>query len=269
MSYRVMRHPAHPHGVEMPYVRAFARKLSSRRIDPRQWALTFAGAVIGLIDYKDADDPTYGAALVLDVASNGKYLRVQRLTSEGGLWGKAYWMHSCLYYRLADSLAEFKLRAEIVRLQALVKATERQAESVRDDALGILSQNTVTKALVHAYDNDYCHETAVALISAGHKMPDVELVFNVSMTVSVSLPGNSSYYALRKLFGATRGDVDGASGVDFDDESRSRIDEMIREQLQNGEIEPEEIEHVSTSVDWHAPILRMTDAYTAAREISY
>ncbi len=262
MSYYRMR-PATIGQTTVPFARATNRRAVASKMDPRNWALSFVGCVIGANDYKDSPHyVVHGAMLVLKYAANGRYIKAIRLTETGGTWGGAVWMNSRGYYRLYDSLDIFKLHARIRTLEASADNSRLQAEAKAAVDLSLLSQNTVTRALVHAASNEYCSETAVALISAGHKMPDVTLSFEVTAAVSVTLKGNDNYYVLRDLFGATAGDVQGAKGIDFGYERREKLENLINEQLSNGgDIS---FEHTDTDVDWGTPIIRQLPSTSEA-----
>lgn len=78
------------------------------------------------------------------------------------------------------------------------------------ESLMILSRNTVTRALKHADSNDYCSETAVALTSAGHQLP--ELVVKGTITIDIDVR-SKEYMLLRKLFGRGNSDMSNVSEV--------------------------------------------------------
>lgn len=262
--------PVRPASMFIPYSRAENRKSVSRKMDPRQWALSFVGCIVALTEYKDSVRGSwyylYGAAVVLDWAGNGKYIKVASVDKAGNVSKHWAWANASRYYRAYDTLQILQLERQLSELQAQIDSTKAEAEAVAKQQLSVLSQNTVTRALVHAYDNDYCHETAVALISAGHKMPDVTLSFEVTLAVSVTLEGNDSYYPLRNLFGSTRGEVQGARGLSLGD--HEVVNDAIREAIAEASTYGMQVEHTDTEVDWKAPILRMTDQYEAAREIT-
>lgn len=254
MSYRRMT-PARPMGSMYRNSQVTARVNS--RINPRNWALAFVGAVLMMVEYRESEYRWSRAFRVVDVAANGRYVRLVRLLDGGTDWGTPKWHESRHYYRAYDTLDQFKGELRIRAMeQELAQLKEDQKRNAEQD-LRVLSQNTVTRALVHASSNDYCSETAVALVSAGHKMPDLTLTFEVTQTVSIPIEGKHNYYVLRALFGATSGDVQGASGMqDYLDEY-GNIHDAIREQLyENYSRYDTNIVHTDTDVTWHTPVLR-------------
>ncbi len=246
------------HASEVPFARATARKNVARKMDRSNWALAFTGAVLALVDYVDnASYKWERACKVLEV--QGRYARVIRLT-EMGEWGAAHWINTTGWYRACDTVREYRLERTVIMLQKTAENATYVAERGTADKLSLLSQNTVTRALVHAYQNDYCSETAVALISAGHKMPDVTLDFEVTVSVSVTLDGNENYYPLRELFGSTGGEVEGASHNSHI-ERHDKVRELIEEQISSGELDIYGgITHTGTSVDWGTPVLRQVSS---------
>lgn len=267
--YYRMHRPAMPWGF-VPFHSKPNMAIVSRKINPRNWALSFVGCILALTEYKDNDSyRLYNAVVVKDWASNGKYVKVSRIDQYSGEpYSHTFWINSSLYYRFADSVQVFQLELKLKRMQEQVEQAKAEAEGVAKQQLSVLSQNTVTRALVHAYDNDYCHETAVALITAGHKMPDVTLSFEVTVPVTITLRGNDSYYPLRTLFGMTRGEVNGAKGLDIG--SHDKVQSAIREQLVSGDISlyNANISHEDTDVTWKDPILRQVSNMDAVREVS-
>lgn len=271
MSYYRMRRPAVAAQAYIPFGRSDIRQRVAKRINSRNWALSFVGAVLALNDYATSESYRWERVVrVVDVMGNGKYVKVIRVTDTGEDWGRAQWAHSNHYYRAFDSVKEYVLarKSELVVREYEQKA--RQLELEKEQALTLLSQNTVTRALVHAHSNDYCSETAVALISAGHKMPDVTLSMRVTLDLEVVLPGNQSYYALRALFGATSGEVEGATGVSAVEHS-DKVYEAIREQLSSGEysLGYSALRHTGTSVTWYAPLLRQVSNNDAYNQIDH
>ena len=235
----------------------------AKRLDRSQWALAFIGAVVGAVDYKDGHNKWYTASRVVDIAGNGKYLKLKMLNHDGTDSSiKPRWAHSYLWYRATDTLREYVLERQLEELNGAVDNATVIAQRETAEKLSLLSQNTVTRALVHAYQNDYCSETAVALISAGHKMPDVTLDFEVTLSVSVTLDGNDNYYPLRELFGTTDGNVEGDSGNSHI-EGHDKVWELVSNEIANGDYDKysSQLSHTGTSVDWGTPVLRMTQAY--------
>lgn len=263
--------PVRSHGFENYSYASDSRKQNvTRKMNPRNFALAFIGAVVVVNDYLNS--PWYrkqNTYSVQGVAGNGRYLYLVRILDTGLLVpSRGHWQNASGFTRIAESHKEYALQCKLDAMQEQIDATTREAENVAKQQLSVLSQNTVTRALVHAYDNDYCHETAVALISAGHKMPDVTLSFEVTLPVTVTLNGNDSYYPLRTLFGMTRGEVQDARGLDIG--SHDKVQAAITEQLQSGEFSlySANITHESTDVEWKAPILRQVDTREAMREVS-
>lgn len=244
--------PAIPAGNYIPYVRATSRQRVTKRLDPANWVVASIGVVLGIVEYRDTVSKHYGAVVVEAVSATGRYIKVCRLniTSDGvTTWGVAKWAFAAGYYRIADSLNEFALVRRIAELEAGIESAKALARIEGQRDVNTLSQATVTRALVHAADNDYCAETAVALISAGHKMPNVTLEIEVTMRGSITLEGKRNYYPLRRLFGATRGEVQGASGLDL-----STLESAIQENV--SEFSVDSITHLDTDIEWHAPTIR-------------
>lgn len=259
MTFYRRMNAAIPMGRMSQYSRSTARQRIADRMNPRLWALSFVGAVLAKTDYKQSHNPFYAAVVVTDIAGNGRYVKVQTLSDDGtpGMFFKPKWVLSNAYYRAFDSLELFKLDLQIRALKDQLTAASTLVDRQREADLSLLSRNTVTRALVHASSNDYCSETAVALISAGHKMPDVTLSLRVTFDVTVELDGNDNYYPLRALFGATHGEVDGASGIDAVERS-DKVRNAVMEQIQSGDvyIGYDDVTHTGTEVTWHAPLLR-------------
>lgn len=270
MSRYYRMRPALPPTREIPYSRSTARQRVATRMDPRKWALAFVGAVLGKTDYKSSANPFYSALLVVDVAGNGRYVKGHVLSGIGEIYGPAKWYLSHTYYRAFDSLPVLQLQLKVQALQEQIAAHEHAIDVKRQQDLQLLSQNTVTRALVHASSNDYCSETAVALISAGHKMPDVTLSVRVTIDCTVELPGNDNYYPLRALFGATGGEVEGAHGISAVEHS-DKVRSAITEQLQSGDLYfgYDDVSHTGTSVEWHAPVLRQVSNSDAYNQVNH
>jgi hypothetical protein len=236
----------------MRYVDSTQRQRVASRINPASWAVVWLGAVVGKVDNRDSHYYRYyRVAQVVAIAGNGKYLQLSTL--EGG---STYWAHACLYYRMADNVNEYQLQRKVEELEAQLKQNTAEIEAQQRAKLRTLSANTVTRALVHAHDHDYCSETAMALISAGHKLPDVTLNLQVTVDVTVTLEGKRNYYPLRKLFGETRGEVDGAYGIHAVEHSDT-VYSMIQEQLSSGDINFDTVTHTGTDVEWFDPALRL------------
>lgn len=254
----------------IPFARSESRQGVARKMNPRNYALAFVGAVLVMNEYLNS--PYYrkqNTYSVQRVAGNGRYLYLVRILDTGLLVpSRGHWVNASGYTRIAESHKEYALQCQLQAMQEKVDAAHREADNVAKQQLSVLSQNTVTRALVHAYDNDYCHETAVALISAGHKMPDVTLSFEVTLPVTVTLQGNDSYYPLRTLFGMTRGDVQDARGLAIGE--RDEVQKAIREQIMSGDVSlySANITHEGTDVEWKNPILRQVDTHDAMREVS-
>ena len=103
------------------------------------------------------------------------------------------------YIRLGDSWNDYLLS----------QPTGEAAEMLKE-----LSKITVSKALKHADANNYCSETAVALASAGHSLPELRVKGTITLNVDVS---TKEYMVLRKLMGATEGNADEAVAKMFGD----------------------------------------------------
>jgi hypothetical protein len=133
----------------------------------------------------------------------GSYVKVQRVHaySDTTQWVRADRVlpvpndHMGRAMRKVRQAVEYKVSAEL-------EAAKRKAA---DDTYA-LSRNTVTRALVHAADNGYCNETVIALVSAGHKMPEATATIRVTVDIPIEVDGKEDYYIMRSLFGATRGD---------------------------------------------------------------
>lgn len=247
MSYRRMQ-PATVRPLAQ-YSRSFTRQRSVARMTPANWAIAAVGAILGVKDYANTISEYYGAVVVRAVAGNGRYVKVARIISDSEVSERTSWHFAATYVALADTFKEYGLLRRIKQLELDAEDIERRATQAARADVNSLSRATVTRALVHAYDNDYCAETAVALISAGHKMPDVTLDVEVTVRGRITLEGKRNYYPLRRLFGKTRGDVDDASGLELDS-----IHDRIMEEL--GEFDIESVRHLGTEVEWHAPTIR-------------
>lgn len=243
----------------MKWEMATSRQRTARRMNNLLWAIASVGNVLGLTSYRDTVSKHYGAVLVAEISPNGRYIKVCRLGTvtdpeTPDTWGSAVWKFASDYYRLADSLSEYKLLARIAELEASIETTAERAKWEAQQDTRKLSRNTVTRALVHAHDNDYCAETAVALISAGHKLPDITLDVEVTLRGNITLEGKTNYYALRRLFGATRGEVEDASGLDVGE--YANVSEAITEAISAGEFFTDNVAHLGTSAEWFDPIIR-------------
>lgn len=109
-------------------------------------------------------------------------------------------------------LMERQIAATIADTDYKVRQAQLTADRMAMTNAAALSQNTVTRALCHAADNGYCEETAIALISAGHKLPKIQLMLKVTLTIPIELAGKKDYYAIRDIFGNTRGDMSKLTG---------------------------------------------------------
>lgn len=268
MSYRRLRR-TEPTGYYPRYATATTRRSVAAKMDRANFALAFVGAVLALKDYADSGVYKWERACkVLSVSENGKYAKVVRLLESGEPWGKPIWVNTYRYYRATDTMQEYILHRQIESMTRSRDAEVKAVENKNASDLSLLSQNTVTRALVHAYQNDYCSETAVALISAGHKMPDVTLEFEVTLAVSVTLDGNSNYYPLRELFGHTGGEVEGASGISAI-ESHEKVLELVANEIAEGDYNRWNMspQHMGTSVDWGTPVLRQVSTYEASNQV--
>lgn len=190
-----------------------------------------------------------------------KYVKVQNVHNQYSL----IWNYASMYEFVAVDQRqwEFDNQLEAVKRDYEYKAKQLERQQLAKAAE--LSRNTVTRALVHANDNDYCQETAIALISAGHKMPDARLRLSFNVTMDLTLKGNKNYYALRRLFGKTRGEVQGArlESIDYD----GYVSNAIRQQFKlTYDDHIQDIEHLDTNVIWHEPTIRITDTETARDE---
>lgn len=115
---------------------------------------------------------------------------VKRTDEEGKVSGRASNINvsdlseeSKRYFKLGDSWNDY------LRSQPTGEAA---------DMLKELSKVTVTKALKHADSNGYCSETAVALASAGHSLPELRVKGTVTLNIDVS---TKEYMVLRRLMG--------------------------------------------------------------------
>lgn len=128
------------------------------------------------------------------------------------------------------------------------------------EQLKALSINTVSSALKHADRNDYCSETAVALASAGHSLPELRIKGTVTLEIDFS---SKEYMTLRKLFGATDGRPDAVLERMFTDKATSD-DQHIYKMLQsrnngklpdmgNGSVKSSEL---TAELVWKAPRIR-------------
>lgn len=260
MSYRRMR-PAYARGaLTVNFANNYSARAVAKKMDRSQWALVFIGAVIGLTEYKESNwYRLANVALVVDYTNNGHYLKVKLLDRYTGAVGiSERWVNASAYYRMYDSLAEYKLALQVEELTKKVEAAERSQRIQSQQDTAALSQNTVTRALVHADDHDYCTETIVALVSSGHKMPQVSLTFEVTAEVTITLDGADAndYYAVRRLFGSTRGDVQNATDVDFGYDHRERIEDRVREALCESDYDVTNTRHTGTDVEFPAPVIR-------------
>jgi hypothetical protein len=241
------------------YIARFAdstpRQRVAGRLNPAEWATVWLGAVVGLVANRDSDYYRYSrVGQVVAIAGNGKYLQVAYL-ADSPYAGRTVWVFANLYYRLADNVNEYRLQRKVEELESQLAQNKADIEREQRSKLRTLSANTVTRALVHAHDHDYCSETAMALISAGHKLPDVTLRLQVTFDVSVTLEGKRNYYPLRRLFGETRGEVDGAYGINAVEQSDT-VRAMILEQFNTyGDIDS--VTHTGTDVEWFDPALRI------------
>lgn len=265
MSYRRMT-PARPIGA---MYKGTTQARVNARINPRNWALAFVNAVLGMNEYKDTEYTWSRMFRVVDVAGNGRYVKLVRMLDGGNDWGMPKWHESRLFYRAFDSLDLYKGQLHIRAMENELKQLRLDQQRNKEQELILLSRNTVTRALVHANSHDYCSETAVALVSAGHKLPDVTLSFKVVMHVDVTLAGNANYYPLRSLFGATDGEVEGASGMEDYITEHSSVHDAIREAVieQGYDRWSTELTHTNTSVDWKVPVLRQLSNSEANREV--
>lgn len=125
-------------------------------------------------------------------------------------------------------------------MRSVERAYTYKAEQIKADAehkatadAKALSQNTVTRALVHAADNGYCNETVIALVSAGHKMPEGTVTLRVTVDIPVEIDGKEDYYIMRSLFGATRGNLDKiiGSGIPSTDSGYETLESKLGEKL--------------------------------------
>jgi hypothetical protein len=273
MSYRPMRANSHaritPFSAYGTYIARWAdattRQRVASRMNPAEFATVWLGAIVGLVANRASDYYRYSrVGQVVAIAGNGKYLQVAYL-SDSPYAGRTVWVFANLYYRIADNANEYALVRKVAELESEVFRYKATVDAEARRNLRTLSQHTVTRALVHAHDNGYCSETAVALISAGHKLPDVTLSLQVTFNVDVSLEGKSSYYQLRKLFGETRGEVDGAYGIRAVEVSDT-VQNAIHEQF-NTYADIESVTHTGTQVEWHDPVLRLMEFHEAQDEL--
>jgi hypothetical protein len=197
------------------------------------------------------------------VEQRGQYLKLQYLEEH-----VTYWAHCALYEFVAVDQREYEFQQQIKQLEYERDQAISKAELQTKRELVELSQNTVTRALVHAHDNGYCSETAVALISAGHKLPDVDLSVSFNVSMSVHLEGNKSYYLLRELFGRTKGDLSTVGSVidSLGYDAADKLDDMIRQQLDTSDISINTLRVSRANATFHQPVLRTVDTTQANLE---
>lgn len=160
-------------------------------------------------------------------------------------------LQQCMASQMRQLETDMRFKLEQAKREAMQPARE-------------LSANTVTRALVHANDNGYCQETVVALVSAGHKMPKIQLVMEVTVQVPIELDGKRDYLAVRSIFGQTRGDISKLQGERTTEEV---ILNRVRKALNAGEIELEYSYYDSNSfpivkdasVEFGDPVIRPLD----------
>lgn len=116
-------------------------------------------------------------------------------------------------------------------------------------ALMQLSRTTVTQALKHADSNDYCSETAVALVSAGHVMPELRVKGRIIIDMDVT---TKEYMILRRLAGASNSDLSNISEVLVKNWTRfsEKLPGAPRNLPEGAQVELE------ATMDWKAPKLR-------------
>lgn len=250
--------------------RSSQRQRVVKRMNPENWVVASIGVIIAVTEYAASYNPFVGAVIVEDVSPNGRYVKVRTVAvdtdgnSPDVFGARSVWRFAAAYTRIADSVAEYKLVRKVRELESKLETAQAIAkQEAREDILK-LSRNTVTRALVHAYDNDYCAETAVALISAGHKLPDLWVDVEVTYRGRIQLEGKRSYYPLRKIFGATRGEVNGASGMDIGD--YAPVADAIAEAIAGGDMSQTRVSHLDTRVEWHEPIIRADAADLPSNE---
>jgi hypothetical protein len=204
----------------------------------------------------------YGSARVV-VEQRGQYLKLDYLAEH-----VTHWAHCSLYELVAVDIREYEFQNRIKELERERDYAIENAEAVTQSNLRELSQNTVTRALVHAHDNGYCSETAVALISAGHKLPDVDLSVSFNVSMSVHIEGNKSYYLLRELFGRTKGDLSTVGNVidSLGYDAADKLDDIIRQQLDTSDISINTLCVSRANATFRQPVLRTVDTMQANRE---
>jgi hypothetical protein len=149
-----------------------------------------------------------------------------------------------------DLTVEYSSYVSRVAVDSAAYVATLPTEAVRD-ALNLLSRNTVTRALKHADSNDYCKETAVALTSAGHTMPEIRVKGTITIEVDFS---TKEYMFLRKAFGLANENVDNLDAVlkqnyrRLSSESRGALPDMTPNEKTKFDLHAE--------VEWKTPKLR-------------
>lgn len=159
-----------------------------------------------------------GTGFARITAIQGQYVKLFDLSSDTEKWHNRKRIVEVLPSEMPRAMRVYERMIERKHDARLAESIQQRRKDVR-----ALSQNTVTRALVHAADNGYCNETVIALISAGHKMPEGTVTVKVTVNVPVELDGadQSDYYIMRGIFGRTRGNLDKIVGEGIgDDEGR-------------------------------------------------
>ncbi|ALY10161.1 hypothetical protein RINGS_86 [Arthrobacter phage Rings] len=187
----------------------------------------------------------YGYAVAEPLNSDGT-------VTENSSWGNRPSLsigdltNSNTFVKVADTWEEFQ---------------KSQPSDEQLELLKKLSINTVSSALKHADRNDYCSETAVALASAGHSLPELRVKGTITLEVDFT---SKDYMLLRKLFGATDGRPDEALARMFTKDATAD-DKRIYSNLQsrsNGAL-PDMGQHskvkesaLTSELVWKAPRIR-------------
>lgn len=179
--------------VEIPDFQNWSVDLVSAERFQSSFALASARWTPGKLYYIDAE--LYRCESVAGLS--GSFVPLDEATGEpttGGTLNRLSEQHAGVVFAAEDTAAYI----------ASLPSAEVQ------ESLMILSRNTVTRALKHADSNDYCSETAVALTSAGHQLP--ELVVKGTITIDIDVR-SKEYMLLRKLFGRGNSDMSNVSEV--------------------------------------------------------
>lgn len=179
--------------VEIPDFQNWSVDIVSAELFNNNFALASSHWTPGKLYYIDAE--LYRCESVAGLS--GSFVPLDEATGEpatGGTLNRLSEQHAGVVFAAEDT-AEYLASLPSAEVQ---------------ESLMILSRNTVTRALKHADSNDYCSETAVALTSAGHQLP--ELVVKGTITIDIDVR-SKEYMLLRKLFGRGNSDMSNVSEV--------------------------------------------------------